>query len=162
MNHKKIQKQFLLYNDGDLSPKEKSLFDQHISECADCRTLFHEVSEIWRLESNIEKLVPSPTLWYKLKNRIEKTEAQPFVISKLVNAKLFVSSALKFGVVALSIFIGARFGYLISPQSSTSNNSHAQIENIRDEFGLSYFNPVPPGSLAKDILITEIDQRGSE
>jgi predicted anti-sigma-YlaC factor YlaD len=162
MNHNKIQKKFLLYFDGDLSASDKSAIDQHLNECAHCKKLFREVSEIWGQESNFEQPIPSPKLWYELKNRLEKETVRPLFINKLVDAKLLFESAIKIGMIAVSIFIGSRFGYIISLQSFTSINSVAQIENISDDFGLSYFEAVPPGSLAKEILVTGNLGRGSK
>ena len=39
MEHKKIQKRFLLYIDGDLPEVEEVLIEQHLNECSSCKNI---------------------------------------------------------------------------------------------------------------------------
>ncbi len=161
MKHKKIQKKFLLYIDGDLSETEKLLIDQHLDECAECKRHFEELANIWNEERILESPLPSPALWYDLKDRMEKEAEKSNPFRAIVgNAKLLLNSVITVGVVVIAIFIGSRFGNLLSPQNASQNVTYAQSENSRDEFGMSYFDAVPPNSIAKDIFITGLDKGG--
>lgn len=161
MKHKKIQKRFLLYIDGDLNAAEKLIIDQHLNECVGCKKHFEELAEIWNEERKFEKPLPSPALWYDLKNRMEKEAEKSIPFSaKVGNAKLLFNSVISIGVVVFAIFIGSRFGSLLNPQNVGQNVTYAQSENSRDEFGMSYFDAAPPNSLAKDIFITSANNEG--
>ena len=161
MKHKKIQKKFLLYIDGDLSVAEKLMIDQHLNECVSCKKHFEELADIWMKERKFEKPLPSPALWYDLKNRMEKETERSNPLRAIVgNAKLLLNSVITVGVVVFAIFLGSRFGSVLSPQSAAQNVTYAQSENIRDEFGMSYFDAVPPNSLAKDLFITSPNNKG--
>ena len=161
MKHKKIQKRFLLYIDGDLNVAEKLIIDQHLNECVSCKKYFEELADIWMKERKFEKPLPSPALWYDLKNRMEKEAEKSIPLrAKVGNTKLLFNSVITVGVVVFAIFIGSRFGGLLSPQTTSRNVTYAQSKNIRDEFGMSYFDAVPPNSIAKDIFITGLDKGG--
>lgn len=161
MKHKNIQKKFLLYIDGDLSIAEKLLIDRHLKECVGCKKHFEKLANIWKEERKLEQPLPSSLLWYDLKNRMEKEtgKSMPFRVV-LGNPKLLLNSAITVGVVVFAIFIGSRFGNILSPQYDAGNALYAKIENVRDEFGMSYFDAVPPGSLAKDIILTSANDGG--
>jgi len=154
MKHKKIQKRFLLYIDGDLSEAEKLMLDQHLDECDDCKRHFEELANIWKEERKLEQPLPSPALWYNLKNRMEKEAEKSIPLRVIVGkAKLLLNTVITVGVVVFAIFIGSRFGSLLTPQNIGQDVVYAQSENNRDEFGMSYFNAAPPNSLAKDLFI---------
>lgn len=156
MKHKKIQKRFLLYIDGDLNVAEKLIIDHHLNECSSCKKHFEELANIWNEERTLEQPLPSPALWYKLKNRMDKEAEKPIPLRVIVGkAKLLLNTAITVVVVVFAIFIGSRFGSLLNPQKTGENITYAQSENNRDEFGMSYFDAVPPGSLAKDVFIPE-------
>ena len=161
MKHKKIQKRFLLYIDGDLNVAEKLIIDQHLNECVSCKKHFEELADIWMKERKFEKPLPSPALWYDLKNRMEKEAEKSIPLrAKVGNTKLLFNSVITVGVVVFAIFIGSKFGSLLSPQNIGQSVTYSQSENNRDEFGMSYFDAVPPGSLAKDVFITSANNGG--
>ena len=161
MKHKKIQKKFLLYIDGDLPESEKILIEQHLNECVTCNKQYEVITKIWKEERKLEQPLPSPALWYDLKNRMEKEAEKSIPLrAKVGNTKLLFNSVITVGVVVFAIFIGSRFGGLLSPQTTSRNVTYAQSKNIRDEFGMSYFDAVPPNSIAKDIFITGLDKGG--
>lgn len=160
MKHKKIQKKFLLYIDGDLSESEKLLIDQHLDECADCKRHFEELANIWNEERTLEQPLPSPSLWYDLKDRIEKENLKKAPASATIsNFKLMLNTAITVVVVVFAVFVGSKFGSALSPQN-TQSDTYAYSENIQDEFGMSYFDAVPPNSIAKDLLVIPTTDKG--
>jgi predicted anti-sigma-YlaC factor YlaD len=161
MKHKKIQKRFLLYIDGDLPEAEKLLIDQHLNECSICKKHFEGLANIWNEERTLEQPLPSPALWYKLKNTLEKEIEKPNPLRALVgNARLLINTAMTVGVVVVAIFIGSRLGSLLSPQNTSQSVTYAQSENNRDDFGMSYFDAVPPNSITKDIFLSASNDKG--
>ena len=159
MKHKKIQKRFLLYIDGDLPEAEKLLIEQHLTECSSCKKHFEELANIWNEERKLEPMLPPPALWYDLKNRMEEKTGNPnrAVIN---NAKFLLNTAFTVGVVVFAILTGSWFGSKLNPQTGSNNNSFALMENTRDEFGMSYFDVVPPNSITKDLLLSASNDKG--
>lgn len=161
MKHKNIQKKFLLYIDDYLSETEKLLIDQHLNECADCKRQFGELANIWNEERTLEKPLPSQALWYDLKDRMEKETAKQVPLRAIFgNVKLVLNAAITVVVIVFAVFIGSKLGSELTPMGIVKNGTYAYSENIKDEFGMSYFDAVPPNSLAKDIFITLANNEG--
>ena len=159
MKHKGIRRRFLLYIDGDLSETEKVLIERHLNECTGCKKHFEELANIWNEERKLEQLLPSPALWYSLKNRIEEGARNPSRI-KINNAKLLFNTAFSVVVVVFAILTGSWFGSILNPQTGTRKNLYTQTANIRDDFGMSYFDVVPPNSITKDIFLSVSNDKG--
>jgi len=159
MKHKKIQKRFLLYIDGDLPETEKLLIEQHLIECYSCKNHFDGLANIWNEERRLEQPIPSPALWYNLKNRMEEKTGNP-IRAAITNAKFLLNTAFTVGVVVFAILTGSWFGTKLNPQTGSNNNSLALMENTRDEFGMSYFDVVPPNSITKDLGLSASNDKG--
>lgn len=159
MKHKGIRRRFLLYIDGDLSETEKVLIERHLNECTGCKKHFEELANIWNEERKLEQLLPSPALWYSLKNRIEEGARNPSR-AKINNAKLLFNTAFSVFVVVFAILTGSWFGSILNPQTRTRENLYTQTANIRDDFGMSYFDVVPPNSITKDIFLSVSNDKG--
>lgn len=161
MKHKKIQKKFLLYIDGDLSEAEKLLIDQHLDECGDCKRHFEDLANIWNEERILESPLPSQALWYDLKDRIEKERLKKAPITIMIsNAKMLLNTAFTVVVIVFAVFVGSKLGSELTSKGSTESGAYAYSKNIKDEFGMSYFDSVPPNSLAKDIFIPPANNEG--
>lgn len=161
MKHNNIQKKFLLYIDGDLSEAEKLLIDQHLNDCGDCKRHFEELANIWNEERKLEQPLPSPILWYNLKDRMEKETAKQVPVRAIFGSvKLILNTAITVVVVFFAVFIGSKLGGELISKSSAENGTYAYSEKIQDEFGMSYFDAVPPNSLAKDIFIPPSNNEG--
>lgn len=157
MKHKKIQKKFLLYIDDDLSEVEKIFIDRHLDECAECKRHFEELANIWNEERTLEQPLPSQALWYDLKDRMEKESLKKVPAAATIsNVKLLLNTAITVAVVVFAVFVGSRFGSALSTQRKT----YVYSENIRDEFGMSYFDAVPPNSIAKDLFVIPTTDKG--
>jgi predicted anti-sigma-YlaC factor YlaD len=161
MEHKKIQKKFLLYIDGDLPEAEKVLIEQHLNECSSCKKHFDALANIWNEERKLEQPLPSPTLWYNLKNRMEENTRNPIRVV-ITNAKLLLNTAFTVAVIVFAILTGSWFGSILNPQTGAKNNSYTQSENIRDDFGMSYFDVVPPNSITKGMFLTASNDEGRQ
>lgn len=161
MKHKNIQKKFLLYIDGDLSEVEKIFIDQHLDECADCKRHFEELAKIWNKERTLEQPLPSQALWYDLKDRMEKESLKKVSAATTIsNVKLLLNTAITVVVVVFAVFVGSKFGTALNIQGSSQSKTHAYSENSIDEFGMSYFDTVPPNSIAKDLFVTPTSGKG--
>lgn len=161
MKHKKIQKRFHLYIDGNLPEADKVLIEQHLNECDSCKKHFEVLAELWNEERKLAQPLPSPALWYNLKNRMEGKTKKPILIREMIgNAKLLLNTAFTVVAVVFAIIIGSRFGSTLISKNGVQNNFYTQAEDIRDDFGLSYFDVVPPNSVAKDILFMTINDKG--
>lgn len=161
MKHKKFQEKFLLYVDGDLSEAGKLLIDQHLDACVDCKRHFEELANIWNEERILESPLPSQVLWYDLKNRMEKESLKKAPIPIMIsNAKMLLNTAFTVVVIVFAVFIGSKLGSELTPKGNAKNGTYAYSENIKDEFGMSYFDAVPPNSIAKDLLVISTTDKG--
>lgn len=160
MKHKKVQKKFLLYIDGDLFEAERLLIERHLNECSECKEHFDELAKIWNEERTLEQPLPSQALWYDLKDRMEKESLKKVpAATKISNVKLLLNTAITVAVVVFAVFVGSRFGSALSLQN-TQSDTYVYSENIQDEFGMSYFDAGPPNSIAKDLFVIPTTDKG--
>jgi predicted anti-sigma-YlaC factor YlaD len=78
MNCKKIQELILTdYIDAQMGDKQKSLIDQHLDLCHDCKEYFRVVKEgVVHPFININCAVPNEQLWARIKQTIEEEQQQ--------------------------------------------------------------------------------------
>jgi predicted anti-sigma-YlaC factor YlaD len=144
-----------------LPEAEKLLIEQHLNECSSCNKYYEELANIWKEERTLEQPLPSTELWFNIKNRIEGESRKPFLIKILIgNSKLFLNTAFTIAVVVCAILIGSWFGSGLNQQTESRNNFYSQAENIRDDFGMSYFDVVPPNSITMDIFLSASNDKG--
>ncbi len=152
MNHKKIQKQLLLYIDGDL-PKEKNIFiADHLKICSECANSFELLKHEWT-KAKILKEAPSPDLWFRLENRIEKSKTNSFIFN-IDSIKIFFRAAITVTTVVVAVLSGSWLGRSLDGRRAANDNEIIVNENntLREEFGMRYFEIIPPNNLADGIL----------
>jgi len=153
MNHKKIQKKILLYLDGDLLGDERDKMQEHLSTCSLCSKRLEALSKVWRLESAVERMKPSPYLWTRLEERIKQYEC---------NRNLFTDMRERFGSLVrpaifallflIAIVVGSYLGYSSSSTASVDSEKAAKDEVARI-FHMDAFEPFPPESVGKALTI---------
>ncbi len=151
MRHKTIQKKLLRYLDNDLSEKEKEEWRRHLESCRNCRDALKTVEALWKTEQPIERKKAPQFLWTSISARL-KTEQKQGFLNRVTNN--IVRPALRpvaIVVVLLFIFfIGIQLGTLMSGQTGDG----AEISSVKesDDFGLGYFEVLPPTSLYSHTL----------
>lgn len=148
MNHYKIEKQLLLYIDGTLPEEKKKIIAKHLKECSDCNRTYEMLAQAWNNENKIGES-PEPDLWFRLKDRIEKNKRNS-VGDKIGGVKIFFRTSLTVAVVVVAVIAGSWIGRSLNGQ----NNILTEMATVREEFGLNYFDLIPPNNLAEGVLLT--------
>jgi len=155
VKHEKYQKKFLRHYDGDLTAKERSQIDQHLVECKNCRELYSGIVKIWKADKSASLMKPPQALWFDLKEKVEKIGMKDqSVPSKQSNIRLIFNSAVMLVAFGFAILVGSRFGIAISGQQMNKSEYLFTPKNNADEFGMSFFDLIPPNSVAKNLLMT--------
>lgn len=150
MNHKKIKKQLLLYIDGDLSAEKKIFIANHLKECSECAGALEMLSQAWTNEKTITEN-PAPDLWFRLKDRIEKGKTNS-VSNKIDGVKIFISASMTIAAVIVAVVTGSWLGRSLDSQNVIDEKIVTEMKTIGDEFGMRYFEVIPPNNLAESIL----------
>ena len=130
-----VQKQFLRYADGDLPSQQAEEVARHLGECPECRRLFHEVRETWKL-ARAEKIEYQPFLYTRIRQRMNSREtATTPALPRMV--RLTLQPAIFFIVLGLGIFIGIQLGQGID--SRTEVAAQDQPTNYLEEYAENHY-----------------------
>lgn len=161
MKHNKIRRKFILYLDGELPETEKRKIDKHLSICASCRDALNAVMELWKSEES-SQVLPPESLWYELKERREGKRTDR-ILGLRLNKKMILNTAAMIIVVIFSILSGSRLGTALNPSFENENKITLKNTITRDDFGINYFDILPPNSIAEDVFIfasnTEVNKK---
>ncbi len=161
MKHKKIRRKFILYLDGDLPETEKGKIEKHLSVCESCRNALKVIKELWDGEEKFQVLPPE-SLWYKLKDRLEEKRIDR-ILGLRLNKKKILKTAAAMVIVIISVLTGSRLGNALNPSFENENNIFLKNNITRDDFGINYFDILPPNSIAEDVFIfasnTEVNKK---
>ncbi len=158
MKHKSIRKKLLRYLDGDLSVREKVKVRHHLESCRACRDALKMLESMWVAERTIERQTAPPFLWTRIAARLQsQTERKLF--KGLKNPVRWALRPVVTVVVLLFIFFsGIKLGNLIT--GSTGDVTEISAESATDNFGMSYFEISPPGSINAHVLaLTESEMQ---
>jgi len=150
--HRRIQKKFLLYLDGDLPEKEKREINVHLSRCSDCSTQFAKLSLAWKPQ-RIERVEPSPFLWARLERRLEEHGGKKSLPSLMVSlGQRLWRPALGFIGLSLAFAIGIYVGTPSPSLRPSPEQALSQPLDLAAELGLSQFDLLPPNSLPVEFV----------
>ncbi len=150
MKHKTIKKKLLRYLDNELAQKEKLKVRRHLESCQTCQNDLKIIKSLWRTGQPVEKLSVPPFLWTRIITRLKSEKQQGFV-NEMKYAILPMLRPAIIIVVLLFILVGGiDLGNWLT--SSPGDRAELSSENTTDNFGLSYFEVLPPGSIDGRIL----------
>ncbi len=158
MDHKAIQKKLLRYLDDELSEQEKVKVQRHLERCETCRDALQTIELMWATERPIERKNAQPFLWTRIAARLQSERRRDFSerIEKIT--RLTLRPALTLAVLFLIIFSGIQLGNLMT--GNTGKTAALSTEKVTDNFGMSYFEILPPGSIDANILaLTESERQ---
>ena len=132
MNHKVIQKNFILYIDGNLSTSDSNEMQEHLSKCQYCKREFDKLSTIWRDENALKRITPSPYLWQKLELRLNDENKRPssIFINKLI-------PAIRLTAVIIILFLAVLIGRYLG--TTSMNDTYDAVENEEQEYILNTY-----------------------
>jgi predicted anti-sigma-YlaC factor YlaD len=157
MKHKTIQRKMLRYLDNELSEKEKVKVQRHLERCETCRDALQTIELMWATERPIERKNAPPFLWTRIAARLQSERRRDFLerIEKIT--QLTLRPALTLAVLFLIIFSGIQLGNLMT--GNTGKVSALSTEKVTDNFGMNYFEILPPGSIDANILALTESER---
>jgi anti-sigma factor RsiW len=153
MMHTRIQKKMLLYLDGNLPDEEMQQVRKHLSTCSFCAKQHDVLASLWRSDSRLVKVKPSPFLWTRLQARIKENEQIPIFVWDLkrilqgITLRPFPALAI-IAAVAVGIYLGSP----LEPQRYKPVQSVSQLVGAADELGLDQFDVIPPGTLGSTLV----------
>lgn len=160
MKYKTVKRKLLRYLDNELPEDEFKAVRQHLSSCPECRNYLKQLEKIWLTEQPVTPIEVPPFLWTRLSVRLESESQAPFAKRFFTTMSLFIKKALIPAAIVITIFVGSKFGSLLSPQNNTQNKTYSYSESLRDEFGMSYFDAVPQSTIAKDLFVAQSNDKG--
>lgn len=154
MNHKMIQKKLLRYLDDELSEQEKVKVQRHLERCETCRDALKTIELMWVTERPIERKTAPPFLWTRISARLQAEAEQGIFKGFKKPVRLALRPLVTVVVLLFIFFSGIKLGNLMTGPSG--DVAEISTERITDNFGMSYFEILPPGSLdARALALTE-------
>lgn len=150
MKHKIIQKKLLRYLDNDLSEREKAKVRSHLENCRSCREALKVVESIWIPEQPIDRKTAPPFLWTGISTRLRSEEEQGVLGEIKKPGQAAFRPLIMVAVLVLIFFSGIKLGNLITGSSRVGTD--ISTERITDNFGMVYFEILPPGSIDAGVL----------
>lgn len=153
MTHGEIQQQLLLYLDGELTDEEMHHIQEHLSSCAVCTRRRDKLASVWRSESRLERVKPSPFLWTRLEAGIKEYEQTPrFVWEMGRTMRQMPLRPLPALALLAAIVVGIYVGTPREPQREDWTESLSQLASSAGELGLDQFDVIPPGALGRTLV----------
>jgi anti-sigma factor RsiW len=153
MMHSHVQKQLLLYLDGNLPEEKRQYIREHLSVCTVCAQQHDLLVSVWRSESRREKLQPSPFLWTRLQTRIKEYEQTPSFVRGMKEAlRGIMVRPLSIPVAIAAIFAGIYLGTPRDPQRYEHPQSINRAAGSADDLGLDHFDVIPPTALGSTLV----------
>lgn len=148
MSHRKMQSHLLLYVDGELTDRERTAVDRHLSECADCRAYLSRLKSVWQAEPPRPRTPPS-YLWARVEAGIRGQVApRPFWPSRMDRLAFMTRPALMAITLIAGILVGAYLGDLSSTTVSSENPAPApDPDSVLNASYLETFQDLPPESV---------------
>ena len=139
-----------------LSPDKASEVDAHLVSCNRCASLVTRFAQEWQAWGKQERIESSPAFWFKLQQRINKTEAQKVsAVSLVLGGVRRLQPAVAAVVLVACVLVGsyagmfaARTGEVASQLQASSNTEQVfqyylggLDDSPRGSVGEFYTNP---------------------
>ena len=137
MKCSEIHKQLFPYLEGELSENEVGRIDNHLEECASCRSVYENTREAWNALRE-EKIPHQPFFYTRLKQSMENRKNRSVPNLARVG-RTILQPAMYFAILGLGIYIGVQLGQGFELQDGTASTNE-QINYIEDYAKSQYLN----------------------
>jgi hypothetical protein len=152
MDHDSIRHKLSAYLDGAVTAAEKSLIEQHLAECSDCRNTLIELEKTVLHVRNLGEVEPPPWLAVKIMARVREEAGRE---KGLLRRLLQVPLRWRVSVEAAALVFLSVTGYLVYQNVSSEMKQIVPLSGvIREEPAQS----VPPPAVARKVP----EERASE
>ena len=154
------------YSDGELSPEQAALIDQHVRTCGSCGAAFEELRRIGNVLQALE-VPPVPAgmagrvtalAMARFANRLKQTAGNPLEWWRSVSRPMRAA-------VAAMLLCGLATGLVVGWHSSSApytGNAVRTQEDLLGLYNLDVLGDVPRGSLADAYLTLSVMDRGEQ
>lgn len=157
MRHKTIQKKLLSYLDNDLSDDEKQTIQRHLETCQECRDDIKTLERLWQSDRPIERIGVPPFIWARIANALKSEKRRGFFDGVEFSFSRMLRPVFVVAILVLVFIGGIELGTWID--HSEFDEPMTAVEKPVDNFGLNYFDVMPPGSIDARLLdLTESEQ----
>lgn len=137
MRCKEVNRSFINAIEGNLSQKEQSAFDSHLSQCKECAVDFEQFKAIYQIpEQEIALYKPNPFMAQRVMQALKHNDT---AIAVKTRPSIPVSFA--FSMAAAGIALGLTIGVLLNSftQSYSSGDTYEQL--AEEFFPNNLFSP---------------------
>lgn len=150
MRHKTIQKKLLGYLDNELSPREQQKIRNHLKICSTCLQELQQLKALWQIEQPIERMKIPPFIWTRISARLKGEEKKGFFNGIKNTVVPFLGPVIMAVLLLWALIGGIQLGNIISRPSD--QQAAMQTTLAENDFGSSYFEALPPGSIGTRFL----------
>jgi hypothetical protein len=154
MRHKSIRKTLLRYLDQELSERESREVQHHLENCQSCQEALKDLKAWWQPDRPIAGMIALPFLWTRISMRLKSVEKSD--IFNVIKDSLFPILRPLVIIVGLLLVLlgGIELGNRMT--FTPENQVGISIDPKMDNFGMNYFEVLPPGSIdARVLTLTE-------
>jgi anti-sigma factor RsiW len=151
MNCEFIKKNMTDIVDRTLPPDRMSEVEAHLKSCNHCADLVTQFAQLWQAWEKQERIEPSPAFWFKLRQRIKKTEAQRVGIASLVLGGVRrLQPVAIVGILVAGVLAGSYIGRFVVWGGAVSSQMQAssRTEQLFDYY-LGGLDDSPRGSVGE-------------
>ena len=146
-----MRKKSLRYLDNDLPEREMQSVRAHLESCQTCLDVLKNIELLWRDEQPVKRVAAPPFLWLRILARLKRDEEQGFFIRFKASVLPLLRPAIIIGALVLVLIGGIEWGNMLLPASG--DHREIAIAGTTGNFGMSYFEILPPGSIDARILV---------
>jgi len=157
MRHNVIKKKLISYLDTALPENEMHQIRRHLAQCQACREDLKTLARLWRPGQPPHRLVAPAHLWPRIAARLPREKSTG--ILDIIRQSIFpVLRPVIIGAGLIAILIGGvELGQQLSPPTIDAEGFGG---NATENFGLNYFEVLPPGSIdARLLVLTESEMQ---
>ena len=150
MKCSKVKRFISPYADGELTGKQRELFEFHLNTCRSCRLELQEIQKLHRICISSEKYAAPDGFDTMVMAGITEKESGRFAIPSLFLRIGEISIVL--ATIGIGVISGSILSKPFSHESATSRNACQAIQKLQSDFSLNIFEPAPPDSLGGAFL----------
>ena len=149
-----ISKKLSAYQDGEVTPAEKTAIETHLRTCEACRTKHEALLLTYQILRNLPEIEPAPGLSRQIVSRATRAQ-EPFWVRALGSAfRLLPASAAMAILAAAGLLIGTITGNFLTERQFYPSQAFSifHSDQALTLASVQVFDATPPGSFAEGYL----------
>ena len=149
-----ISKKLSAYQDGEVTPAEKTAIETHLRTCEACRTKHEALLLTYQILRNLPEIEPAPGLSRQIVSRATRVQERFWVRALGSAFRLLPASAAMAILAAAGLLIGTITGNFLTERQIHPSwvSSKFQSDQALTLASVRAFDATPPGSFAEGYL----------